>query len=167
MVHKPIRLVPFQYYAKFDLLSHEYEFEDYHNFSSIKHLRTGAYTFEISLQLPLQISRVWYDTPVKLMISKCFNTLPFIQADRFEIALALLEQRSVIWRRYTTSEIANFIAWSLSQLLSQVLVIILDFFDRTKRGRACLTPLTKQLLLGLQLVYAGLILEHDFPSLVS
>lgn len=165
VVHKPIRLV-FSQYTNLTYYLHEYEFEDYHNFSSIKHLRTGAYTFEDTAVTASDLIRVWHDTPVKTDDNQNKSNTPFIQADRFEIVLALLEQIASFEEGMPTSEIANFIGYEYRQANYYPSAgDYLGLFDRTKRGRVCLTPLAKTTLTlshrDRQLVYAGLMFEHE------
>lgn len=165
VVHKPIRLV-FSQYTNLTYYLHEYEFEDYHSYSSIKHLRTGIYTFEDTAIAASDLIRVWNETLVKTDDNQNESNIPFIQADRFEIVLALLEQAASLEEGMLTSEVADFIGYVPRQAdYYPSAGNYLGLFDRTERGRIRLTPLARKILtLGhrnRQLAYARLMFEHE------
>ena len=165
MVRKPIRLV-FSQYTNLTYYLHEYEFWDSNNFSSIQRLRTQAYTFEdISISWS-DLRETWERTAVKTDDNQITAPIQFIQADRFEIVLALLEHINAEGGDMLTSDIAEFIGYVPRQAAYYPAAgQYLGLFDRSEHGHVKLTPLAVAILdLGYrkrQLAYASLMFEHE------
>ena len=92
--------------------------------------------------------------------------VPFPQADRFEIVLALLEHTASLDDGMNTSEVAEFIGYVPRQAnYYPGAGEYLGLFDRSDRGKVRLTQLAKDILtLGhrnRQLAYAQLMFEHE------
>ena len=165
MVTKPIRLV-FSQYTNLTYYLHEYEFWDPNNFSSIQHIRTQAYTFEDVAISWSDLRETWERTAVETDDNQATAPIQFIQADRFEIVLALLERVKAEGGDMLTSDVAEFIGYVPRQAAYYPSAgQYLGLFDRSERGHVRLTPLAEAILdfryRDRQLAYVALMFRHE------
>ncbi len=165
IVHKPIRLV-FSQYTNLTYYLHEYEFQDFYSYSSIRHLSSRIFTFEDAQISASDLWAVWENTQAIRDDNRENAHVPFPQADRFEIVLALLEHTASLDDGMNTSEVAEFIGYVPRQAnYYPGAGEYLGLFDRSDRGKVRLTQLAKDILtLGhrnRQLAYAQLMFEHE------
>ena len=108
-VKKPIRLV-FSQYTDFTYNLYEYRFEDPNNYSSIQLVRNGVYTFSDQQITADDLAHLRETTPVRTDDNQECTEIPFIQADRFDRIISLMERLNGLEPGcgMTTSEIAQF-----------------------------------------------------------
>lgn len=163
-VVKPIRLV-FSQFTNLTYYLHEYRFWDSNNLSSIQHIRTQAYTFEDVAISWSDLREMWEATHVETDDDQTTAPIQFIQADRFDLVLALLERVKAEGGDILTSDVAEFIGYVPRQASYYPAAgQYLGLFDRRERGHVKLTPLAEETLnlkyRDRQLAYAGLMFRH-------
>lgn len=165
-VTKPIRLV-FSQYTNMTYYLYEYEFTEPEDYSSLKLLRTEAYTFEDARITASDLWKIWQGTRVITTDDQASTTVPFIQADRFDRVISLMERLSgADDNAMTTDEVTQFMGTVQRQAAYYPAAgEYLGLFDRTSRGTIALSAKAKRLLkLGRrerQLAFAGLMFEHE------
>lgn len=165
VVHKPIRLV-FSQFTNLTYYLHEYEFWDDNLFSSIQHVRTCAYTFEDVAISWSDLYGTWERTRVETDDNQNTAPVPFIQADRFDRVLALLERINAEGGDMLTSDVAEFIGYVPRQAAYYPAAgEYLGLFEREERGHVRLTRLAEMILdlkyRDRQLAYASLMFRHE------
>ncbi|WEV67046.1 hypothetical protein OZX72_07315 [Bifidobacterium sp. ESL0769] len=148
-VQKPIRLVFSQYT---NLIYHlfEYEFTDPNNYSSIHLVNQRSYTFEDTSITSDDLANLYEDTTVETDDNREDPANPpFIQADRFERVVAILE-----WlddpsreRGVNSEDVAEYMNFDRRQGDYYLAAgEYLGLFDRSRRQHTVLTPLGHHLL---------------------
>lgn len=165
LVNKPIRLI-FSQYTNLTYYLHEYEFWDPNNFSSIRHIRTQAYTFEDIAISWSDLRRTWEQTRVVTDDNQETTSVPFIQADRFDRVLALLERISAEGGDMLTSDVAEFIGCVPRQAAYYPAAgEYLGLFEREERGHVRLTRMATMILdlkyRDRQLAYVACMFRHE------
>ena len=108
-VRKPIRLV-FSQYVNMSFRLLEYEFEDPEYYNSIRLVQEQSYTLEDSRITPADIQDVWNRTVVQTDDDPASLNVPFIQADKLDRIIALMERlKSAPNYTMTTEEVAEFL----------------------------------------------------------
>ena len=165
MKKKPIRLV-FSQYTHSTYHLYEYEFADPDSFSSIQLVDTRVYTFEDQSITDTDLAETWENTPVTTDDNQHGTDIPFIQADKFDRVVSLVEHLgSAEGQALTTEEIARFLGVTARQAAYYPAAgEYLGLFERPKRGLVSLTD-TARKLLGMgyrdrQLAYVRLMAEH-------
>lgn len=164
-IKKPIRLV-FSQYTDMTYYLYEYEFTEPDNYSSLSLLRKEAYTFEDTRITLSEIWKVWQNTPVKSTDNQAQTNVPFIQADRFDRVISLLERLSGADNNtMTTDEITQFMGTTQRQATYYPAAgEYLGLFER-KRGRISLSARGKQIVKRgrreRQLALIELMFEHE------
>ena len=112
-VKKPIRLIFSQYYNRvFRLL--EYGFTDAENYSSIKLLRQQSYSLDDTRITEADLLRLWEETKPEYNDDyRVSSNPPFLQADKVERVISLLEQLQQ--RSMTCAEIAQLMQFKERQ----------------------------------------------------
>lgn len=172
LVTKPIRLV-FSQYTNLTYYLHEYEFTERDNYSSLNLLRTGAYTFEDARITARDLWRVWQETRVTTTDnlsegqSRSKPRPPFIQADRFDRVISLMERLSNSESAsMTTEEIAHFMGTVQRQAdYYPAAGEYLGLFERASLGKTTLSARGQEIVkLGRrerQLAFASAMFEHE------
>lgn len=111
-VKKPIRLV-FSVYSNMIYRLFEYEFESLDDYSSIKLIKEKNYSLQDTDISPEELLEVYQKTQVKTDDDMRYTDIPFIQADKFERVISLLEQ--LYDNSLTTEEIAEMMQFELRQ----------------------------------------------------
>jgi len=164
-VTKPIRLV-FSQFTNLTYYLHEYEFWDPQNFSSIRRVTTQAYSFEDMSISWSDLHRTWELTHVETDDNQTNTSLPFIQADRFDRVLALVEHVNDEGGDMPTSDIAEFIGYVPRQAnYYPAAGEYLGLLSREHRGHVTLTRIAKEILnlryRSRQLAYVELMFRHE------
>jgi len=164
-VRKPIRLV-FSQYTNLTYYLHEYAFQDFYSYSSIKHLSSRIFTFEDAQISASDLWEAWEKTRIVTDDNRERVRIPFPQADRFEIVLSLLEHIASFDDGMNISEVAEFIGYVPRQAnYYPGAGEYLGLFDRSDRGKVKLTQLAKDILTfehrDRQLAYAQLMFRHE------
>ncbi len=166
LVTKPIRLV-FSQYTNLTYHLYEYEFADPSNYNSLVLLRSEAYTFEDARITTSELYSVWQTTPVVFNDNQQTTHIPFIQADRFDRVISLMEQLSRTEDGcMTTEEVTQFMGTVQRQAAYYPAAgEYLGLFTRENRGTTALTPIARNILkLGRrdrQLELAKLMFKHE------
>ena len=164
-VTKPIRLV-FSQYTNLTYHLFEYEFVDPYNYNSLQLLRKDAYTFEDARITTTELYDVWQTTPVAFDDNQERTSIPFIQADKFDRVISLMEQLSRTEDgSMTTDQVTQFMGTVQRQAAYYPAAgEYLGLFER-ERGVTSLTPKAREILkLGLrdrQLAFARLMFRHE------
>lgn len=165
IVKKPIRLV-FSQYTNSTYHLYEYEFTEPDSFSSIQLVDTRVYTFEDQSITDTDLAEAWEATPVTTDDNQHGTDIPFIQADKFDRVVSLVEHLgSAEEQTLTTEEIARFLGVTPRQAAYYPTAgEYLGLFERPKRGLVSLTD-TARKILGMgyrdrQLAYVRLMAEH-------
>lgn len=109
LVHKPIRLV-FSQYLNMSYRLLEYEFEDPEYYNSIRLVQEQSYTFEDDRITSENIRDTWLLTQVLTDDDRCSTDVPFIQADKVDKVIALMERlKSASNYTMTTEEVSEFL----------------------------------------------------------
>lgn len=107
-VTKPIKLV-FSIYSNQIFRLFEYTFEDANNYSSIKLVKTKNYSIEDTEINNQEIFSIYKNTKVLYSDNQKCTEVPFIQADRFERVISLME---ILYQgektKYEIAEIMEF-----------------------------------------------------------
>ncbi len=165
-IKKPIRLV-FSQYTDMTYYLYEYEFTDPDNYSSLNLLRREAYTFEDTRITSSEIWQVWQKTPVKSSDNQAHTSVPFIQADRFDRVISLLERLSGADNNtMTTDEITQFMGTTQRQAAYYPAAgQYLGLFERKSRGETRLSTRGKRIVKcgrrERQLALIELMFEHE------
>lgn len=165
LVNKPIRLV-FAQYTNLTYYLYEYIFDDPENYNSIRLLRTKAYTFEDSRITASELWNIYRSTLVRTDDNQDRAKVPFIQADRFDRVISLMERLISEPDGLTTDEVADFLGTVDRQAAYYPAAgEYLGLFDRSERGRIKLTNSAHHIMrLGRrdrQLELAKLMFEHE------
>lgn len=164
-IKKPIRLV-FSQYTDMTYYLYEYEFTDPYDYSSLSLLQKKAYTFEDTRITTSELWQIWLSTKVKSTDNRTETDVPFIQADRFDRVVSLMERLSGAENNtMTTDEVTQFMGTTQRQAAYYPAAgEYLGLFDR-ERGRISLSPKGKQVVkLGRrerQLALVRLMFEHE------
>lgn len=164
-VTKPIRLV-FSQYTNLTYYLYEYEFEDPENYNSLKLLRHEAFTFEDTRITASELYNIWEMTPVKYDDNQANTDIPFIQADRFDRVISLMEQLSRTESGcMTTDEVTQFMGTVQRQASYYPAAgEYLGLFART-RGEVALTSKARHILQlsrrDRELEFAKLMFSHE------
>jgi hypothetical protein len=164
-INKPIRLV-FSQYTDMTYYLYEYEFTNPSDYSSLNLLQKSAYTFEDTRITTSELWQVWQSTEVKSKDNQNQTTVPFIQADRFDRVVSLMERLSgAINNTMTTDEVTQFMGTTQRQAAYYPAAgEYLGLFDR-ERGRITLTSKGKQIVKfgrrERQLALVKLMFEHE------
>lgn len=164
-VHKPIRLI-FSQYTNLTYYLYEYKFLDPNSLSSIHLVKKQAYKFDdrnISMD---DLINVWRRTRIKFNDDQTTSNVPFVQADRFDRLIALLEHLNLMTdNTMSTDEITEFMGTTKRQAAYYPAAgEFLGIFDRSERGKIHVTQIGMKILQEeykeRQLSYVELIFEH-------
>ncbi|WPJ91815.1 type II restriction enzyme [Corynebacterium sp. UMB2355A] len=170
-VHKPIRLV-FSQFTNLTYHLYEYTFTDPENFSSIELIKSKAYSFEdqgITAQDLLSVVR---GTTVTTYDTHGSSDIPFIQADRFDRVLSLIEFLSnQPDYEATSSEVTDFMGLVIRQTAYYIAAArYLGVVDRIGSGKYVLNKQGNDILnLGYkqrQLAYVRLLSQHHIFNML-
>lgn len=165
IVNKPIRLI-FSQYTNLTYYLYEYTFDVPENYNSIRLLRMKAYTFEDSRITTSDLWGVYRNTSVHTDDNQDHTSIPFIQADRFDRIISLMERLVSEPDGIATDEVADFLGTVGRQAAYYPAAgEYLGLFDRRERGRIKLTNKARHIMkLGLrerQLKLAKSMFEHE------
>ena len=107
-VRKPIRLV-FSQYTNLTYHLFEYEFQEPSNYSSLRLVNRASYTFEDSRVTASELWELYSSTTVLYDDNQENSTVPFIQADRFDRVISLMERLQREPDGLGTIEIADYL----------------------------------------------------------
>ncbi|WP_288791939.1 type II restriction enzyme [uncultured Corynebacterium sp.] len=164
-VHKPIRLV-FSQFTNLTYHLYEYTFTDPENFSSIKLLNRKSYSFEDQGITVEDLRSVVRGTLVTTYDTHGSSDIPFIQADRFDRVLSLIEFLSnQPDYEATSSEVTDFMGLVTRQTAYYIAAArYLGVVDRIGSGKYVLNEQGTAILnLGYkqrQLAYVRLLSQH-------
>lgn len=165
-VKKPIRLV-FSQYTNMTYYLYEYEFDDPEDYNSLKVVQRAAYTFEDQRITASELEKLRQKTHISTSDDKSTTKIPFIQADRFDRIISLIEHMvGAEDNAMTTDEITQFMGTVQRQAgYYPAAGEYLGLFDRSNRGTTTLSPRAKKIMkLGRrdrQLAFAELMFEHE------
>lgn len=164
-VTKPIRLV-FSQYTNLTYYLYEYVFENPLDYSSIALVGRRSYTFEDKRITTSELWERFEATRVRTDDNMTRAGVPFIQADRFDRVIALMERLQDEPDGLSTEEIAEFMGTTMRQAAYYPAAgAYLGLFDRATRGITKLSSKAKDLLQmdyrDRQLAFAGLMFEHE------
>lgn len=111
-VKKPVRLV-FAVYSNMIYRLFEYEFESLEDYSSIKLIKEKNYSLQDTNITLEELYEVYRKTKVKTDDDMDYTDIPFIQADKFERVISLLEQ--LYENSMTTIEVAEMMQFEPRQ----------------------------------------------------
>ena len=165
IISKPIHLI-FLQYTNHTYYLYEYRFADPLNFSSIELVQKAIYTFD---DIRVSSDELWeclcstdviYDDNIQSA------QMPFIQADRFDRIISLLERLSADPEGLTSSEVIDFMGLVPRQAnYYPAAGEYLHLIDRSQRGICQLTSKGRDIMsLGYkerQLAFAGAMFEHQ------
>ncbi|KLA46502.1 type II restriction enzyme [Ligilactobacillus ruminis] len=143
MVDKKVRLI-FSQYTNSTYYLYEYIFTDINSLSSIELLNKGVYTFEDQSISESDINNILESTNPIIDDDKGKGaTTPFVQADKFDRIISLLEHLvSIPDNTMTTSEVAEFLEVVTRQAAYYPAAgEYLEIFDRSQKGYVKLTDL--------------------------
>lgn len=173
LVHKPIRLI-FSQYTNLTYYLYEYEFTEIENYNSIKLLQTKVYSLENAHITATDLWELLKETPVTTTDNQNCTSIPFIQADRFDRVISLMERlQSATDNTMTTDEVTQFMGTVQRQAAYYPAAgEYLGLFDRQKRGTITLSENGKRVLQKgrreRQLTFAQLMFRHKiFHELFS
>lgn len=166
LVKKPIRLV-FSQYTNMTYYLYEYRFADLEDYNSLELVQSGVYTFENQRITTSDLEDV--RKKVRILTSDDKNTtkIPFIQADKFDRIVSLMENMAgVEGNSMTTDEITQFMGTVQRQASYYPAAgEYLGLFDRSTKGRTTLSARAKKVMkLGKrdrQLAFAEYMFEHE------
>lgn len=164
-VHKPIRLV-FSQFTNLTYHLYEYIFTDPENFSSIELIKSKAYSFEDQGITVGDLLAVVRGTRVTTYDAHGSSDIPFIQADRFDRVLSLIEFLSTQPDyEATSSEVTDFMGLVVRQTAYYTAAArYLGVVDRVEPGKYALNEQGNGILnLGYkqrQLAYVRLLSQH-------
>lgn len=134
LVKKPIRLV-FSLYTDFTYYLFEYRFIEPENYSSIELVNKAAYSFFDAQITTSEIWDVFESTAVATDDNQDCVNVPFIQADRVDRIISLMDKLSGEPSGLRTEEIAEFMQITERQAAYYPAAgSYLGVFDRTTRG---------------------------------
>jgi len=168
-IRKPIRLV-FSQYTNLTYYLYEYVFDNPNSFSSIRLVNKHIYTFEDCQITMRDLIDVWENTVPRFDDNQDHTDIPFIQADRFDRVISLVEHlMSADNNTLTTQEVIDFMGLVIRQAYyyptaGQYLGLIDRVKSEEKRVEICLTPEAKKILgMGYrdrQLAFVKLMFRH-------
>ena len=166
LVKKPIRLV-FSQYTNMTYHLYEYRFADLKDYNSLELVQSGVYTFENQRITTRDLEKK--NKKVRILTSDDKNTtkIPFIQADKFDRIVSLMENLAgVEGNSMTTDEITQFMGTVQRQAsYYRAAGEYLGLFDRSTKGRTTLSARAKKVMkLGKrdrQLAFAEYMFEHE------
>lgn len=146
LIDKPIRLI-FSQYTNMTYYLYEYAFNVPEDYNSLRHLRTEAYTFEDSRITASELRDALTSTRKLTDDNQNHTRVPFIQADRFDRVISLMERLANEPEGLTTEEVANFLG-TVERQASYYPAAgeYLGLFDRRERGRTKLTKKAQDIL---------------------
>ena len=146
LIDKPIRLI-FSQYTNMTYYLHEYALDVPEDYNSLRHLRTEAYTFEDSRITASELRDALASTRRLTDDNQDHTRIPFIQADRFDRVISLMERLANEPEGLTTEEIASFLGTVERQAAYYPAAgEYLGLFDRSERGRTKLTKKAQDIL---------------------
>lgn len=165
LVKKPIRLVFSQYFDQTYYL-YEYEFTEIENYSSIRLVKTAAYTFDDRRITSSELWQAYLDTPMRTDDNYARSTITFPQADRVERIFALMERLKTEPEGLHTKYITEFMGTTGRQAAYYPTAgRWLGLFEHGEKGYTMLTARGEKIAKlnhrERQLAVAKLMFEHE------
>lgn len=144
-VKKPIRLV-FSQYSNFEYRLFEYRFANPEDYSSIELLKSASYSLaDKSISID-DLKKCWEQTVVKTT-DPIDSTIPFIQADRMEWIIALMERLEFEDEGLSTEHVSMFLGMKPRQANYYASAgQYLGVFEKESRGYVSLSDLGQSIV---------------------
>lgn len=165
-VKKPIRLV-FSQFTNLTYHLYEYEFTDPTDYSSLNLINRASYTFEDSRISSSELWELYQSTQVLFDDNMESADVPFIQADRFDRVIALMERMQDEPDGISTDDVVSFLGTVFRQGPYYISAgKYLGLFKKgPRRGTTVLTKTGQEILAmcyrDRQLAFARLMFQHE------